>query len=172
VLVAQSPTNSNTITTKINITNNLARKFPVLLPPFSSLIVPSVIRSFSRLVTTGIPKPITDSTTNKITTRRLPTLTFLMLILQHVLPKGLQRVRDYGLLSSGAKKVRLIIQLLLLPVHDWLTPKKEENTPSRATRIALAVNIKCIARVFHERPSRKANTIRIMAIVNNKEKGE
>lgn len=75
-----------------------------------------------------------DSTTNKITKHTLPTLMFLMLILQHVLPKGLQRVRDYGLLSSGAKKVRLIIQLLLLPVHDWLKPKKEETTPSRATR--------------------------------------
>jgi len=75
-----------------------------------------------------------DSTTNKITQRTLPTLKFLMLILQHVLPKGLQRVRDYGLLSSGAKKLRLIIQLLLLPVHDWLKPTKETTT-IRASRI-------------------------------------
>ena len=75
-----------------------------------------------------------DSTTNKITTRTLPTLKFLMLILQHVLPKGLQRVRDYGLLSSGAKKLRLIIQLLVLPVKDWLTPT-EETTTIRAHRI-------------------------------------
>ena len=66
-----------------------------------------------------------DSTTNKITMRTLPVLKFLMLILQHVLPKGLQRVRDYGLLSSGAKKLRLIIQLLLLPVHGWLKPTAE-----------------------------------------------
>jgi hypothetical protein len=76
-----------------------------------------------------------DSATNKITRRTLPIFKFLMLILQHVLPKGLQRVRDYGLLSSGAKKLRLIIQLLLLPVHDWLKPNKEETTPSRATRV-------------------------------------
>jgi hypothetical protein len=75
-----------------------------------------------------------DSTTKKITHRTLPILKFLMLILQHVLPKGLQRVRDYGILSSGAKKLRLIIQLLLLPVHDWLTPKKEA-TETRASRI-------------------------------------
>jgi hypothetical protein len=53
--------------------------------------------------------PDQDSTTNKITPRTLPVLKFLLLILQHVLPKGLQRVRDYGLLSSGAKKLRLII---------------------------------------------------------------
>jgi hypothetical protein len=76
-----------------------------------------------------------DSKTNKITPRTLPVLKFLLLILQHVLPKGLQRVRDYGLLSSGAKKLRLIIQLLLLPVHDWLEPKKEDTTSTRATKI-------------------------------------
>ncbi len=75
-----------------------------------------------------------DSTTNKITRRTLPTLEFLMLILQHVLPKGLQRVRDYGLLSSGAKKLRLIIQLLLLPIHDWLKPKQETEI-IRASKI-------------------------------------
>ena len=76
-----------------------------------------------------------DSTTNKITTRTLPVLKFLLLILQHVLPKCLQRVRDYGLLSSGAKKLRLIIQLLLLPVHDWLKPNKEDTTLHRAKRV-------------------------------------
>ena len=77
----------------------------------------------------------TDSTTKQITHRTLPPLTFLMLILQHVLPKGLQRVRDYGLLSSSAKQLRLVIQLLLLPVHDWLKPTKEDTTVSRATRL-------------------------------------
>ena len=75
-----------------------------------------------------------DSTTNKITSRTLPTLKFLMLILQHVLPKGLQRVRDYGILSSGAKRLRLIIQLLLLPIHDWIKPE-EENIKLRAVRL-------------------------------------
>ena len=60
----------------------------------------------------------TDSTTNKTTKRTLPVLKFLMLILQHTLPKGLQRVRDYGVLSSGAKKLRLFIQLLLMPNHN------------------------------------------------------
>lgn len=76
----------------------------------------------------------TDSATNKTAYRTLPTLKFLMLILQHVLPKGLQRVRDYGLLSSEAKKLRLIIQLLLLPVSDWLNTTKE-NITLRASKI-------------------------------------
>jgi hypothetical protein len=75
-----------------------------------------------------------DSSTKKITLRTLPPLKFLMLILQHVLPKGLQRVRDYGLLSSGAKKRRLLIQLLLLPVHDWLTPTTATTETPRAIR--------------------------------------
>jgi len=76
-----------------------------------------------------------DSTTKKVAYRTLPTLKFLMLILQHVLPKGLQRVRDYGLLSSSAKKIRLVIQLLLLPINDWLDQnQKKETTPPRAIR--------------------------------------
>jgi len=63
-----------------------------------------------------------DSTTKTTKTRSLPTMEFLMLILQHVLPKGLQRVRDYGLLSSGARKVRLLIQLLLTEFNHLLPP--------------------------------------------------
>ena len=54
-----------------------------------------------------------ESDSNLIKTRTLPVLKFLWLILQHVLPKGLQRVRDYGFLRGNAKKLRLQIQLLL-----------------------------------------------------------
>lgn len=61
------------------------------------------------------------STINKITPRALRIFKFLLLILQHFLPKILQQVRDYGLLSTGAKKLRLIIQLFLLPVHSCQT---------------------------------------------------
>lgn len=64
----------------------------------------------------------TDSTTKTTKTRTLPTLDFLLLILQHVLPKGLQRVRDYGLLSSGARKMRLLIQLLFTEFTHLLPP--------------------------------------------------
>lgn len=51
--------------------------------------------------------------TNITKTRTLPVLKFLWLILQHVLPKGLQRVRDYGFLRGNAKRLRLQILLLL-----------------------------------------------------------
>lgn len=68
-----------------------------------------------------------DSQSKTTKTRTLPTLKFLWLILQHTLPKGLQRVRDYGILSSGARKIRLLIQLLLTEFNHLLpasiTPK-------------------------------------------------
>ncbi|MFO6425454.1 transposase, partial [Motilimonas sp. KMU-193] len=50
----------------------------------------------------------------------LPTLKFLMLILQHVLPKGLQRARDYGYLRGNAKAILQQIQCLLLPLLQLL----------------------------------------------------
>lgn len=89
------------------------------------------------------------------------------LVLQHVLPKGLQQVRDYGLLSSGAKKLRLIIQLLLLPVHYWLKPTKETTT-IRVIRVCPC----CQHKMYYIGVTRKANIIRIMARagVKNKER--
>jgi len=38
---------------------------------------------------------------------------FLHLIMQHVLPKGFRRVRDYGFLHSNAKKLLSLVQLIL-----------------------------------------------------------
>lgn len=38
---------------------------------------------------------------------------FLHLTMQHVLPKGFRRVRDYGFLHSNAKKLLFIVQLIL-----------------------------------------------------------
>ena len=59
--------------------------------------------------------------THLMKTRTLPVLKFLWLILQHVLPKGLQRVRDYGFLRGNAKRLRLQI-LLLLGVNVVVVP--------------------------------------------------
>jgi hypothetical protein len=38
---------------------------------------------------------------------------FLHLIIQHVLPKGFRRVRDYGFLHGNAKKMLFLVQLIL-----------------------------------------------------------
>ena len=46
-------------------------------------------------------------------TRTEPTLKFLWLVLQHVLPKGFRRARDYGFLHSNAQKSLRRLQLIL-----------------------------------------------------------
>ena len=61
----------------------------------------------------------TESKTGKTRNRTLKGEDFLFLILQHVLPKGFRRVRDYGFLHSNAKRLLLVVQLILrvfLPV--------------------------------------------------------
>ncbi|AJR05074.1 IS91 family transposase [Photobacterium gaetbulicola] len=74
----------------------------------------------------------TDSQTQRPATRTLPVVQFLWLILQHVLPKGLQRVRDYGLLHGSTKTLRLTIQLMLLNLPTWQLP--EQTKPQKAKR--------------------------------------
>ncbi|MBM7072173.1 transposase [Shewanella sp. 202IG2-18] len=56
----------------------------------------------------------TDSETQQKKIKTLPVLTFLWQILQHVIPKGFRRVRDYGLLHGGARKKLKKIQLCLM----------------------------------------------------------
>ena len=54
----------------------------------------------------------TESKTGKPDHRTLKGEDFLRLILQHVLPTGLRRARDYGFLHGNAKKLLLIVQLI------------------------------------------------------------
>ena len=67
-----------------------------------------------------------NSQTNTTEIRTLPVTQFLWLILQHVLPKGLRRVRDYGLLRGGAAKLRQRIRLMLAVAGTAFMPL--ENT--------------------------------------------
>ncbi|WBA13408.1 IS91 family transposase [Salinivibrio kushneri] len=90
----------------------------------------------------------TDSQTNQSTTRSLPTNQFLMLILQHVLPKGLQRVRDYGLLHGSAKHKRYHIQRMLLHMAHQTLPVEaapEQHTtrccPTCGERLMVCVGV-------------------------------
>jgi hypothetical protein len=46
-------------------------------------------------------------------TRTLPGAEFLWLLLQHVLPKGFRRARDYGFLHANSKRMIQLLQLLL-----------------------------------------------------------
>lgn len=54
-----------------------------------------------------------ESDTGQTRYRTLTGEDFLRLILRHVLPKGLHRVRDYGFLHGNAKKTLQLVQLIL-----------------------------------------------------------
>ena len=54
-----------------------------------------------------------DSQTDKMKTRTVKGADFIWLLLQHVLPKGFRRVRDYCFLHGNAKYLLRIIQLAL-----------------------------------------------------------
>ena len=57
----------------------------------------------------------TNSTTKQTETRTLPGEDFSRLVLQHALPKGFRRVRDFGFLHGNSKKKLWKLQLLLIP---------------------------------------------------------
>lgn len=63
-----------------------------------------------------------ESKTNTWKTRTEPGMQFLWLVLQHVLPKGFRRARDYGFLHCLAKHTLQRIQLLLKASLGTLKP--------------------------------------------------
>ncbi len=68
-----------------------------------------------------------ESRTKKTRFRTLTGEDFLHLIVQHVLPKGFRRVRDYGFLHGNAKKLLLLVQLILRVVIDEI---KQRTRPA------------------------------------------
>lgn len=54
-----------------------------------------------------------EGRTGQTRTRTLPGEDFLWLVLQHVLPKGFRRARDYGFLHGNAKRTLSLVQLVL-----------------------------------------------------------
>ena len=69
-----------------------------------------------------------DSQTNTQKIRTLSVMKFLWLILQHVLPKGFRRVRDYGFLRGNANKMLKQLQYLFSVVGWSLMPASTEIT--------------------------------------------
>jgi hypothetical protein len=60
-------------------------------------------------------------------TRKLKGEDFIVLVLQHTLPKGFRRARDYGFLHGNAKKLLSLIQIGLkarLPIKIELERPK------------------------------------------------
>jgi len=64
-----------------------------------------------------------DSDTKKIKYKTLKGEDFLKRILQHVLPKGFRRVRDYGFLHGNSKKLLQLVQLILHVFIKALKPR-------------------------------------------------
>jgi hypothetical protein len=64
-----------------------------------------------------------ESGSGKIKYRTLKGEDFLHLILQHVLPQGFRRTRDYGFLHGNAKKMRSLVQLILHVITALLIPR-------------------------------------------------
>jgi putative transposase/transposase-like zinc-binding protein len=69
-------------------------------------------------------------------TRTEPVAKFLWLVLQHVLPKGFRRARDYGFLHSNAKQTLKRLQLILkvklsvIPAINKTEHKKKHLCPT------------------------------------------
>ena len=55
-----------------------------------------------------------DAKSGQPATRILPGAAFLWLLLQHVLPKGLQRARNFGFLHHNSRRTLRLLQLLHL----------------------------------------------------------
>jgi hypothetical protein len=64
-----------------------------------------------------------DSKTQLFEYRSLPGEDFIALLLQHVLPKGLRRARDYGFLHGNAKRLLKLVQYVLRVALPMVKPK-------------------------------------------------
>ncbi|MCW8128397.1 IS91 family transposase [Microbulbifer halophilus] len=64
-----------------------------------------------------------ESKSGKPKTRTVPGANFLWLVLQHVLPKGFRRVRDYGFLHGNAKRLLQLVQMTLQVVIKTIKSK-------------------------------------------------
>jgi hypothetical protein len=64
-----------------------------------------------------------ETRTGKTRYRTVKGEDFLWLVLQHVLPKGLRRVRDYGFLHGNAKKLLSLAQLVLQALIEACLPR-------------------------------------------------
>jgi len=71
-----------------------------------------------------------DSKTRKYAQRSVSGVAFLRLVLQHVLPKGFRRARNYGFLHPNSKRLMALLQLL---VFNRLTRPGSASVPDTQT---------------------------------------
>jgi len=70
-----------------------------------------------------------NAETNKVEKRSLSGVDFLWLILQHVLPKGFRRARNFGFLHANCKRLIGLLHLLLCFDPHRFTPPRKERPP-------------------------------------------
>lgn len=72
-----------------------------------------------------------DGRTGKSTVRTVSGAAFLHLVLQHVLPKGFRRARNYGFLHPNSKTLiaRLQVVLKVMPSPTWVKPRPPFTCP-------------------------------------------
>jgi len=80
-----------------------------------------------------------DANTGKTRLRTLPGPDFLWLVLQHVLPKGFRRVRDYGFLHGNAKPLRSLVQLVLRVLIESAAPQPRPAFKCPACRAPMRI---------------------------------
>lgn len=73
-----------------------------------------------------------DSKTQKMTTRTVSGAQFLRLILQHVLPKGFRRARNFGFLHPNSKRLITLLKLLVFKRPRAAPAQASEATTPRA----------------------------------------
>jgi hypothetical protein len=82
-----------------------------------------------------------DSKTGKERYRTMKGEDFLFHILQHVLPKGYRRSRDYGFLHGNAKKTLHLLQILLIPKISDSTDEITERPKFKCPNCGVSMNI-------------------------------
>jgi hypothetical protein len=97
----------------------------------------------------------TDSETKEWRSRHLPGAQFAKLVLQHVLPKGFRRARDFGFLHGNARKTLIRIQLLLRPSIKNTSPV---NRPAFKCPCCGKKTIIVAVGVYRSRPVRRSRS--------------
>jgi hypothetical protein len=70
-----------------------------------------------------------NADTGKLEKRSLAGADFLWLIVQHVLPKGFRRARNYGFLHANCKRLIGLLHLLLRFDPGRFTPQRKKRPP-------------------------------------------
>lgn len=74
-----------------------------------------------------------DNKAGKSATRTVSGATFLYFLMQHVLPKGLRRARNFGFLHPNSKRLIALLHLVLKiapsPLQVWVKPRPTLRCP-------------------------------------------